>query len=170
MSEFFDEVWGNAEWRIRFAPALGQSYYHCLYRMLDALQVPYYCIVTTAPSWAGYRCLDMYQRVHVINSVIPENEAWYVLGLCRAPLDRMDVAPDMWFKYKVFHSFGQRPVLDNWYLEPLRNGLPWVSELSQRIMLGLQPASTDAQGRRMPAMAGQVQSPQRVGMDERARL
>ena len=168
--EFFDGVWGNQDWRVKFAPALGQSYFHCLWSMLHALAVPYYMIVTTAPSWAGYRCLDMYQRVHVFHADMPKNEAWYVVGLDIPWMDRMDVPPTDWYRYKVFYSFGQKPIIDNWYLEPLRNSLPWQSDLSERIFLSLKPASTDPQGRRIPAITGPLQSHAQVSMGPRAKL
>jgi hypothetical protein len=164
-SEYFDRVFKHGRWRVDFAPVLGESYYNSLWKLLHANNVPYYQIVTAAPSWAGYRCLDWYVRVHVYGMPLPREEAWYVINLDTPWEERMDIQPTNWFLCKVFHAFGQKDCMDNWYLEPARKAIhngTYQSDLSDRVFQGMKTAIIAANQRgRMLAIAGGMPPQQR---------
>ena len=129
--QVFDMLWksNGVNWRIQFAPTLGKSYFDSLWRMLAVLNIPYFQIITTGVSWKGFRCLDMYQRTHVLGLPEPKYEAWYVLGLETPWWNRIEYAPQDWYHLKVLHSYGQKECIFNWRLEGGNRGLQDRSRL-----------------------------------------
>jgi hypothetical protein len=124
--EVFDDIWraNDVKWRIQFAPELGKSYFDSLWRMLAALKIPYFQIITTGVSWKGYRCLDMYQRTHILGMPDPTFESWYVMGLETPWWGRIEYEPQDWYHLKVLHSYGQKECVFNWWLEGPKYALP----------------------------------------------
>ena len=108
----------SATWRLKYC-IMKSGYFRSSLRHLLRLEfsIRYWMEITVGRSYWAFRGLDMYISYQCAEQAPHPEEAWYLLNSELAPHLRYDYPPEQWWKCQVCVSVGQRPRINEWYLE-----------------------------------------------------
>jgi hypothetical protein len=129
-------------WRAEYC-IIRQGYFlQSLRRLLrEGMSAHNWAELTCGFSLYEYRALDLYIRILSAGMPPPQEEAWYLLNTEVAPHQRQFYQPTDWWEFKHLQSYGQRPVMNEWYLEITGQVMtPQAANRIGRVMGHLRPA------------------------------
>ena len=108
---------GMPDWRLVFAPKVGEYHNQQLHRLLVRLGIQFHILITTGLSYYRYRAIDVYTRGIVGDAAVPDYEAHDVVYASVDPYQRPIPRAADWWMYYLREHIGQRSIVAEWYLE-----------------------------------------------------
>ena len=121
VESFFDTIvcLNNPNWKTQYRFNVGGEYLFDSLRkaIVEYMRCNVWVELTAGRSWRAYGGLDMYVRIMTTAMRPPKEEAWYILN-CSQPFWMRDrPAPEDWWRYQDYRAFGQREIINDFFVD-----------------------------------------------------
>lgn len=115
---FLDAAFGTA-WRKKYRLITSGGMFLATFRALlkEVCGVHNWLEITSGRSYAQWRALDLYLRIVSAGMKSAKYEAWFLLNSSGPVSERISPSPELWWWYHELRSWGQKPVMSEWFLE-----------------------------------------------------